>query len=216
MRHNPYKIVTMFEETVADYCGAPYAVAIDSCTNAIFLALRYTHNKMYGPSHYPTTMPKVTIPARTYLSVPQSCYHAGYQVEFEDVDWSGAYQIKPTSVWDSAKRLTSGMYQPGTLMCLSFHIKKLLGLGKGGMILTDNKDAVEYLKCARYEGRHEVNYKDDDITSFGWNMYMCPSVAARGLMLMQNYPEHVDDLPEPGGYRDLREFTLFKDLAKFF
>ena len=27
MRHNPFEIVRMFEETVADYCGAPYAVS---------------------------------------------------------------------------------------------------------------------------------------------------------------------------------------------
>ena len=28
MRHNPYKIVKMFEETMADYCGSKYAVSI--------------------------------------------------------------------------------------------------------------------------------------------------------------------------------------------
>ena len=27
MRHNPFEIVRMFEETVADYTGAPYAVS---------------------------------------------------------------------------------------------------------------------------------------------------------------------------------------------
>ena len=32
-----------------------------------------------------------------------------------------------------------------------------------------------------------------------------------GLALMQNYPENVPDLIEEGGYRDLREFTLFKE-----
>ena len=34
MRHNPYKIVKMFEETVADYCGSKYAVSTDNCTDA--------------------------------------------------------------------------------------------------------------------------------------------------------------------------------------
>lgn len=42
-------------------------------------------------------------------------------------------------------------------------------------------------------------------------MYMTPEAAARGLSLMQNYPEHVPDLEEEGGYRDLTEFTIFHD-----
>jgi hypothetical protein len=45
----------------------------------------------------------------------------------------------------------------------------------------------------------------------GWNMYMTPQQASHGLALMQNYPEIVTDLGENGGYRDLREFTIFKE-----
>ena len=41
MLHNPYKIVKMFEEEVAHYTGAPYAVSVNSCTNALFLACKY-------------------------------------------------------------------------------------------------------------------------------------------------------------------------------
>jgi dTDP-4-amino-4,6-dideoxygalactose transaminase len=103
------------------------------------------------------------------------------------------------------------MYIPGTAMCLSFHIKKTLSIGKGGMILTDNAEMVEWLKKARYEGRSEVNYKDDNIKMLGWNMYMTPQQASHGLALMQNYPEHVEDLGENNGYRDLTEFDVFKD-----
>ncbi len=39
--HNPYKIVKMFEEEVAEYTGAPYVISIDSCTNALFLICKY-------------------------------------------------------------------------------------------------------------------------------------------------------------------------------
>ena len=42
---NPYKIVTLFEEEIAAYTGAPYAVSIDSCTNALFLCLMYQKQK---------------------------------------------------------------------------------------------------------------------------------------------------------------------------
>ena len=41
MKNNPFKIVDMFEETVADYTGAPYAVAVTSCTDALFLCCKY-------------------------------------------------------------------------------------------------------------------------------------------------------------------------------
>jgi dTDP-4-amino-4,6-dideoxygalactose transaminase len=198
MRHNPFKIVEMFEETVADYTGAPYAVSVDSSTNALFLCCKYLQ------------VETVTIPARTYLSVPQSIIHAGGNLLFSEKDWEGIYQLEPYPIYDSAKRLTSGMYIPGSFMTLSFHIKKHLKMGKGGMILTDNKEAAEWFLRARYEGRSKVKYHEDNIEICGWNMYMTPQEAAHGLALMQNFPEHNEDLPENPPYRDLREFELFK------
>ena len=104
------------------------------------------------------------------------------------------------------------MYRLGTSMCLSFHIKKLLSIGKGGMILTSSESFRDWLVKARYEGRSQKFYKEDDITSLGWNMYMTPQQAAHGLALMQNYPLAVPDMGEQNGYRDLTEFTIFKDL----
>ena len=41
MIHNPYKIVQMFEEEMAHYTGAPFAVSMNSCTNALFLACKW-------------------------------------------------------------------------------------------------------------------------------------------------------------------------------
>ena len=200
--HNPFKVVRMFEETVADYTGAPYAVSVDSCTNALFLCCKYLD------------VDEVTIPSMTYLSVPQSVMHAGGKVVFDRTrktnEWTGIYQLKPYPIYDSAKRLTRDMYIPGSFMCLSFHIKKHLAISKGGMILTDNLEAVEWFKRARYEGRSEKYYKDDDIDMLGWNMYMTPQQAAHGLALMQNYPDYQEDMGEPLGYRVLTEFTLFK------
>ena len=206
--HNPYKIVKMFEEEVAHYTGAPYAVSVDSCTNALFLACTFMFERR-------AVSKEVTIPSKTYLSVPQSIIHAGGEVVFdkreETNNWSGIYELKPLGIYDSAKRLTSDMYIPGSVMCLSFHMKKLLAIGKGGMILTDDEEMVTWLKKARYEGRNEVLYHEDDIDSLGWNMYMTPQEAAHGLALMQNYPDHVPDLGENNGYRDLTTNTLFRN-----
>ena len=206
MKNNPYLIVQMFEEEIASYTGAPYAVAVNSCTNALFLICKYLN------------VDEVTIPSKTYLSVPQSIIHSGGDVVFDKRktanDWQGIYQLKPYPIYDAAKRLTSEMYIQGGYMGLSFHIKKNLGISKGGMILTDNLEAVEWFKKARYEGRSEKNYKEDDITFLGWNMYMTPQQAAHGLALLQNYPQNNIDLDEVNGYRDLTEFTVFKDYKK--
>ena len=173
MKNNPYKIVRMFEEEIAEYTGSPYAVSVDSCTNALFLVCKYLKVK------------KVTIPSQTYLSVPQSITHAGGEIIFdkraETNHWRGIYQLKPYPIWE------------------------------GGMILTDDIKAYNWFKKARYEGRSEKYYKDDDITFHGWNMYMTPQQAAHGLSMFQNYPEHMSDLGEDNGYRDLTEFTVFKN-----
>lgn len=200
-KHNPYKIVQMFEEEIALYTGAKYAVSVDSCTNALFLSCKFLEVK------------EVTIPSKTYLSVPMSIIHAGGTPIFDKREmtnhWKGLYQLKPYPIYDAAKRLTSNMYIPGSFMCLSFHIKKLLPIGKGGIILTDDLDAVTWLKKARYEGRSEKFYKEDNIDSLGWNMYMTPQQAAEGLALFQNYPSHNNDQGEINGYRDLTEFPIF-------
>ena len=181
MLRNPFQIVQWFEEEIAHYTGAPYAIATNSCTNAIFLACKHLNIKDQV----------ITIPKRTYLSIPQSISQAGGILRFEDLDWKGIYQLKPFPIYDAAKRLTSGMYLPGTLMCLSFHFKKHLKIGKGGMILTDNVAAVEHIKRMRYEGRTEnISYHEDMIDEEGWNMYMTPEQAARGLVLLSDHPKH--------------------------
>lgn len=204
-KHNPYKVVQMFEEEVAAYTGSKYAVSVDSCTNALFLCLMYLKSIGYNKK-------EIIIPSKTYLSVPQSIIHAGFDPVFSDQlnEWRGIYQLGDTGIYDAAKRFTSNMYIQDTFMCLSFHIKKHLKIGKGGMILTNNLDAVNWFKKARYEGRSEKMYHEDDIDMLGWNMYMTPQEAAHGLALMQNYPANVPDLGENNGYRDLTKFTIFK------
>lgn len=199
--HNPFKVVRMFEEEIANYTDAPYAVSVDSCTSALTLCCKYLE------------VTKVTIPSKTYLSVPQAVIHGGGTPIFDKSknNWIGIYQLEPYPIYDAAKRFTSGMYIPGTFMCLSFHIKKHLKIGKGGVILTDSPEAVEWFKQGRYEGRHEKFYHEDNIQMLGWNMYMTPQEAAHGLALMQNMNLHNPDLGENNGYRDLTEFDVFKN-----
>ena len=197
MKHNPWKIVEMFEENLAEYCGSKYAIATDNCTDALLMCCKYLG------------VEEVTIPCQTYLSVPQSIMHAGGTVKLRDYEWQGIYQLEPYPLYDAAKRLRAGMYIPDTYMCISFHSKKILKIGKGGAILTNDAAAVEWIKKARYEGRDHVA---DDIDICGWNAYMTPEQAARGMTLLQLLPEYNEDQSEEPFYRDLRTMPLYADL----
>jgi len=199
MLRHPQKIVEWFEEEVAHYTGSPYAVSCDNCTNAIRMCCDHIQVK------------EVTIPARTYLSVPQSIIQSGGTVKFEDIKWKGIYQLKPYFLYDAAKRFTSNMYISNSLMCLSFGIHKHLKLGKGGMILTDSRSVYDSLKQRRWSGRQEgVPMEIDNIDTLGYNAYITPEWAARGLMLLSVYPEHMEDQMEKPDYPDLRQYEVFK------
>ena len=176
-----YKVTEEFEEKLADYTGAKYAITVDNASNAIFLALMY--EKVKGKT--------ITIPSRTYPSVPCEIIHAGAKVKWQHVEGTtikGAYQLYPTKVWDSALSFTGDMYIPNTHMCVSFTgPHKIFKLSKGGAILTDDYKAYLWFKRARYSGRRECSYHDDNFDMLGWNFYMMPELAARGLLLIDHF-----------------------------
>lgn len=208
MANGIYKITEDFEKALADYTGAPYVVTVDNQSNALFLALMYEDVKDM----------EITIPARTYPSVPCEIIHAGAKVKFKPIKGKtlkGAYPLEPTNVWDSALCFTADMYIPKTHMCVSFtgpykHFK----LSKGGAILTDSFEAYSWFKRARYSGRRECSYHDDNFDMLGWNFYMMPELAARGMLLMNQFynidgtKKHNTDLELP--YPDLSKFEIYK------
>lgn len=198
-----YQVVRQFEQTIADFAGAPFGVAVESGTAALFLSLQYQAKvKRYaGP---------VYIPARTYPSVACSIIHAGLPVHFQKRKWSGVYELAPLKIIDAALRFKKGMYQPGTFYCLSFHAKKHLPIGRGGMILTDDPVAVEWLKLARFDGREELPLAETKLPVVGWNMYLTPEQAARGLMLFQAFKGAEDLEFNSQSYPDLSKVAAYK------
>ena len=201
--NSPYDIVEELERVIAEYAGSKYSVAVDSCTNAILLALKY--EKMKKPN-----ISRVILPCQTYVGVAYSCLNAGLKIQFEEYPWEGQYRIGYTNVIDSARRFTKGMYIPGTLYCLSAHWSKILKIGRGGFICTDDWEAATYLKRARFDGRTEgVAPRDDTFAEMGHHCYQLPEEAARGLMLMASMPDHNDDIPWDS-YADLSKCEVFK------
>lgn len=197
-----YDVVRRFEAVIAEWAGARHGVAVESGTAAIFLSLYYTGARGR----------EVTIPSRTYPSVPCSIIHAGGRVRFSDAPWAGVYELVPLGIVDGALRFRRGMYAGG-LHCLSFHAKKRLGIGRGGMVLTDDRWAAAVLRRLRFDGRDEVPLERDRLTSLGWNMYLQPEQAARGLQLFDFLKDQ--DLPdldvEAQGYPDLSTCPAYSE-----
>jgi dTDP-4-amino-4,6-dideoxygalactose transaminase len=206
---DPYQVVRDFEAAVAAYTGAPFVVSVNSCTMALLLACSWVKYKHPKPAHR-DAWNWLEIPAKTYISVPMSIIHAGFNVVFRDEEWSGSYQLKPLPVWDSARRFTSSMYQPGQMQCCSFHSSKILADTQGGCVLHDNPEADAWLRKARFDGRTEgVSPKDDTFDMLGWHCYLSSDVAARLLLKLSVLPEVNSDLPNDD-YPDLSKCEIFK------
>lgn len=208
MAEGVYKITEDFERELSRYTGAPYVITVDNMSNALFLTLYYQNIK--GK--------EITIPSRTYPSVPCEIIHAGGVVKFKQTEGKtlkGAYQLEGSKTWDSALRFTYNMYIPNTYMCISFtgpykHFK----LSKGGAILTDDYDAMLWFKRARFSGRRECSYHTDNLDMIGWNFYMMPEIAARGLLLMSQFYDIITNKPKDNmdlelPYPDLSKFKIY-------
>ncbi len=165
-----FEAIEELETKVADYFGAPYAVAIDCCTHRLELCLRHQ-----GITHY-------TVPKRTYISVPFLATKLGIEFQWRDEDWEDYYFLGGTNIVDAAVLWEQNSYIPDTLMCLSFQFRKHLSLGRGGMILTDNPKDAKMLKKMSYDGRiPNIPWREQDIDTMGYHYYMTPETAQLGL-----------------------------------
>lgn len=198
---DPWNVVRRFEYALGEYTGAPYVVTCRSCTDALLMCLMW-EKKKHGEL-------KISIPRHTYVGVAQSVLNAGHRLSIIDEAWTGSYFLSPTTIVDSARRLTSGMYEAGTMTCLSFHSTKHLSLSThGGAVLLDDKDAYEWLKRCRFDGRSEGIKPKQDKFCRGIHSYMLPVTAAEGLMRLELLPRHNADLPN-SDYADLSLQEIF-------
>jgi len=165
-----FQVIADFENKIAEFYGSPYAVAIDCCTHGIELCLRYNEIEYF------------TVPKRTYLSVPFLGDKIGIEWDWKNEDWDDYYYLGETNIIDAAVLWKENSYIPNTFMCLSFQFQKHLSLGRGGMILTDNKEARDELKRMSYDGREpNIPWREQNIKSFGYHYYMTPETAQNGL-----------------------------------
>ena len=128
-----FESVTNFEKEISKFFGSPFAIAVDSCTHGIELALRYTGEK------------EILVPKRTYLSIPFLANKMGLDLFWKDEQWVDYYYLTHNII-DAAVLWKKDSYIPGTFMGLSFQFQKHLSLGRGGMLLTDNEEAAIQIK----------------------------------------------------------------------
>ena len=195
-----FQTVTDFENKIAEYFGSPYAVSVDCCTHGIELCLRILNVKT------------ITVPKRTYLSIPFLADKLGIDLRWKNEDWEEYYNIGGTNIYDAAVLWREDSYLPGTFMVLSFQFQKHLSLGRGGMILTDDKEAALELKRMSYDGRvPDVPWREQNVSTIGYHYYMAPETAMLGL---KKLPEAIKSKPRQWvieDWPDLTELEIFKN-----
>jgi len=183
-------VINDFEQALAKYTGAPYAIMTDCCTHAIELCLRYERVRECQFTPY------------TYLSVPMTMYKLGIEFEYLNQDsqqWIGEYQFINTRIWDSARRLEPNMYRPGSMMCLSFGYSKPLEIEHGGAILLDDPTAYQTLLRQRYDGRDLTVSPWQDQKEFLVGYHYRPAIedAVKGLEMLSKVTPQCQQVAYP-------------------
>jgi len=199
MSKNDFTVVKDFEDSIADFYGSPYAVAVDCCTHGIELCLRYTNTLHYS------------VPKRTYISIPMLANKLQINFSWQDLDWQDYYFLGNTNIIDAAVNWKANSYIKDTFMCLSFQFQKHLSLGRGGMILTDSQEGYETLKKMSYDGRlPNIPWREQNISTMGYHYYMTPETAKIGI---EKLPEAIKRKPRQWqalDWPDLTQMEIFK------
>ena len=199
---DPFKQIELFEQELAEYTGARYAIATDCCTHAIELALRHDRVR-----HTEFT-------AYTYISVLMTCHKLGISYDLIEDRWTGKYVFLGTRIVDSARLFGENIYTPGTLTCLSFGRGKPLELSRGGALLLDDKDAYDKILRWRYDGRDLscLPWASQKRFSVGFHYKMTPDEAILGRQKLAQREFNLDQI-NWSGYADCREFDIYNDGA---
>ena len=193
-----FEVVQDFEKQIASFFGAPYAVAVDSCTHGIELALRYT-----GAT-------KISVPKRTYLSVPFLANKLNIGLEWKDEKWVNYYYVTENII-DAAVLWKKDSYIPNTMMGISFQYQKHLSLGRGGVLLLDNEESAVEIKKMSYDGRLPmIPWREQNISTYGYHYYMTPETAKLGI---EKLPSAIESIPRQWivtDWPDLTQMDIFK------
>lgn len=167
--------VEELEIRIAKYVGAKYACATNSATSAIFLALQQEDTEITIPSLLPPVVANAIITSGNRLRFNDNTAWVGHCYELHNL---GSYKI-----FDSAQQLERQQFKkiasPSDIMIFSFYPTKPLSGLDGGLVVSDDKDKIEWFKCATLNGMsYAENNWDRQIKFPGWKMYLSSFQAA--------------------------------------
>ncbi len=197
-----------FEEEFAKYIGAPYCIAVSSCTDAMFLVVQ-------ALKHFGKNMDGVVLPSFTFSATAAVFKNSGIDFEFEDIDretflmkitnklsvpvhFAGLFNKEPKVLFeDSAHRIEKNSFN-GNIACYSFYAIKNITTGEGGMIACKDKKMADWLRKARLHGISSDAWKRYqkkgagriyEVEFPGWKANMTDMQAALGLAQLKKLDE---------------------------
>ena len=195
-----FSTVQTFEKKIADFFGAPFAVAFDSCTHGIEACLYLTKAK------------KIIAPKRTYISIPFLARKMNISLEWKDENWQDYYYLTEDII-DAAVLWKRNSFINGTFMSLSFQYQKHLSLGRGGAVLCSNIEEYEALKMLSYDGRlPNIPWREQNINSFGLHYYMTPETAKLGIDKLDKAISSIPNEWKVTDWPDLTKMIVFKNI----
>lgn len=195
-----------FEQRFAERAGTTYAVALNSCTAALHIALQIAG---VSPGD------EVLVPTLTFVSTGMAANYLGAAPVFCDVrrdtlclDYDDAarrrtyltkavvpvlYGGQPIDepdldvpvVYDAAHAAGSDWDASGKLTCWSFHAVKNLAVGDGGMITTDDEQAYRRALRLRWLGIDKSTWDRTAVDAQYWWEYRVEEVG---------YKSHLNDI----------------------
>ena len=213
-----------FEEKIAEFTGAKYAIATTNCTNALELALRALHigsrDEVIVPDFtYPATADIVCLVGARPVLVDVDIL--SYNIDVDEVrkaitkrtkcvipvSWGGnpldirllnelREEYNLSIVEDAACSLGAEFdgKKTGTtadVTCFSFHPRKIITTGEGGMITTDVEELATEIESLKRFGMRTTS-KGSEFVNIGTNYKLNDILAAIGVKQMEKIDEIID------------------------
>lgn len=169
------KTVREFEEEFAAYVGTEYAVSTHSATAAIFLIFKMAdemgleRRAVNISTMIPPVVPNAIITAGWTPQFTGSCEWVGHPYVLHDLD-------PHTAIIDSAQSVQKdgcAGVRRDDLTVFSFYPTKPIGSIDGGMVASNNKGLIEYLRMLSLNGTTSApNSWDRELQKPGWKLYM--------------------------------------------
>lgn len=212
------KEVAAFEEECAAVLGWRYGVAVSSGTGALELALGalgvHRGAPVALPSYACTALPLAIL---RFGAKPVVCdVGEQYALDADDIPTNCGVVIQPhmfgarpslpegkTVIEDVAQSMGNEGKEKGAIGVTSFYATKFLATGEGGMVLTDDATAAEYVRDHRdYDNREtfdtrRFNHKMTDVQAAIGRVQLkrLPEFVARRREIAAQYSEAFSGLP---------------------